>query len=110
MIEAENDRVALERLAEVHPKLILLDLMMPEMDGFKFLSELRGLGEHRSIPVVVVTGADLSDEDHRTLRGGVDRILSKAAYTREELLQEVRVLVAQFTEKDSVPEEQSVTW
>jgi CheY-like chemotaxis protein len=98
--EAENGRIALNALSDLQPNLILLDLMMPEMDGFEFLAELRNDQLHRKIPVVVVTGADLTAEDHRNLNGGVERILSKSSYSREELFEEVRALVAQYVQRD----------
>ena len=60
--EAENGRVALARLAEAPADLVLLDLIMPEMDGFEFLDELRRTEAGRGLPVIVVTAADLSDE------------------------------------------------
>ncbi|QZZ19186.1 response regulator [Leptothermofonsia sichuanensis E412] len=91
--EAENGRVALEQVAEVKPDLILLDLMMPEMDGFQFIRELRNQPDWRQIPVVVVTAMDLTPADRLQLNGYVERILEKGAYTREELLGEVRDLV-----------------
>ena len=97
--EAENGRVALERIAETRPDLIILDLMMPEMDGFEFLAEFRKVPEHREIPVVVLTGADLSEEDRRQLSGGVERVLQKAAYGRDELLEELRDLVGQYASR-----------
>jgi CheY-like chemotaxis protein len=92
--EAENGRVALERVAEEQPALILLDLMMPEMDGFEFVHELRKHGAWRSIPIVVVTAKDLTTEDRLRLNGYVEKILRKEAYSREALLTEVRDLVA----------------
>jgi CheY-like chemotaxis protein len=92
--EAENGRVALERLAAATPGLILLDLMMPEMDGFEFLEALRRRGEWRAIPVVVLTAKDLSAEDRRRLNGSVARIVQKGASTRDDLLREVCDLVA----------------
>jgi signal transduction histidine kinase/DNA-binding response OmpR family regulator/HAMP domain-containing protein len=94
VIEAENGRVALERMAENLPGLILLDLMMPEMDGFQFMDELRKNKAWRSIPVVVVTAKDLTAEDRLRLNGYVEKILHKGAYSREALLAEVRDLVA----------------
>ena len=94
--EAENGRVGLERLAENRPELILLDLMMPEIDGFEFLAQMRETPANRDIPVVVVTAADLTDDDRRRLRGGVEHILEKAAYGRDELLDELRGLVANY--------------
>ena len=98
--EAENGRIALNRLSDAQPNLIILDLMMPEMDGFEFLAELRNDKQRQAIPVVVVTGADLSEADHRHLNGGVEKVLSKSAYSREELFEEVRALVAQYVEQD----------
>jgi PAS domain S-box-containing protein len=94
VIEAANGRVALERLIEQRPELILLDLMMPEMDGFQFLEEVRKHEEWRSIPIVVVTAKDLTEEDHRRLSASVARVLQKGVYSREEMMREVGDLVA----------------
>jgi signal transduction histidine kinase/CheY-like chemotaxis protein len=94
--EATNGRVALERVAERQPELILLDLMMPEMDGFAFIEALRQQDAWRSIPVVVVTAKDLMPDDRRRLNGYVERILQKGAYSREELLREIHNLVADY--------------
>jgi signal transduction histidine kinase/CheY-like chemotaxis protein len=91
--EADNGRSALERLREGMPSAILLDLMMPEMDGFEFMEHLRRDEARREIPVVVITARDLSVEDHRRLNGSVERILEKGAYRHDALLAEVRRLV-----------------
>ncbi len=96
VFEAENGRVALDLLEEVEPSLILLDLIMPELDGFEFLTELRGMRLRRNIPIVVVTAADLSVADRSRLTGSVERILQKESYSRDELLKEVRDLVAGY--------------
>ncbi len=93
VIEAENGRAALERVADFPPELILLDLMMPEMDGFQFVAELRRHEAWRSIPIVVVTAKDLTAEDRLKLNGYVEKILQKGSYSREVLLAEVRDLV-----------------
>ncbi len=93
--EAENGLVALTRLAENRVELILLDLIMPEMDGFEFLSELRQEPLYRDIPVVVITAADLTEADRQRLNGGVERVVQKAAYSREELLTELRSILSQ---------------
>jgi CheY-like chemotaxis protein len=94
--EAENGRVALQHMAESQPHLILLDLMMPEMDGFAFIEALRHQDAWRSIPIVVVTAKDLTPDDRRRLNGYVERILQKGAYSREELLREIHDLVAAY--------------
>ena len=94
VVEAENGRVALERLRTMVPGVILLDLMMPEMDGFEVVAELRRHEAWRAIPIVVVTAKELTDEDRQRLNGYVERILEKGAYSRDTLLGEVRDLVA----------------
>gem|GEM_PF-488936 len=87
--EAENGRVALARLAETRPDVIMLDLMMPEMDGFEFLVEMRSRAAWREIPVLVVTAKDLSAEEHSRLNGDVERVLQKGASNLEDLLREL---------------------
>ncbi|MFQ5757365.1 MAG: response regulator, partial [Acidiferrobacterales bacterium] len=89
VIEAENGRVALERMAEGLPDLILLDLMMPEMDGFQFVDHVRTQEGWRSIPIIVITAKDLNEEDRRRLNGYVEGVLQKGAYKPEALLREV---------------------
>jgi CheY-like chemotaxis protein len=91
--EAENGRVALAQIAARRPDVVLLDLMMPEMDGFEFVAELRKRQEWRTIPVVVVTAKDLTPEERQRLSGHVEKILQKTAYRREDLLREVRDLM-----------------
>ena len=93
VVEAENGRVALERLRDVSPSVILLDLMMPEMDGFEFVAEFRRHEAWRAIPIVVVTARDLSRDDRERLNGHVERILQKGTHGRDQLLAEVRELV-----------------
>jgi PAS domain S-box-containing protein len=92
--EAENGRVALDRLAERVPQLVLLDLMMPEMDGFEFLEALRRRPELRTLPVIVVTAKDLTDDDRRRLNGGVQDVLQKGDHSRDDLLAAIGDLVA----------------
>jgi CheY-like chemotaxis protein len=93
--EAEHGRAALDQLGDGPVDLVLLDLMMPEMDGFEFLAEFRRRADGQDVPVVVVTAADLTAEDHARLDGGVLHVLQKAGSTRDQLLAELRRLVAQ---------------
>ncbi len=97
--EAANGRIGLERVAKNKPELILLDLLMPEMDGFEFLYELRRNDGWRSIPVVVITAKHLTEQDHQQLRGNVERIVQKGSFSRDELLKEVRDMVASYTRR-----------
>jgi len=89
VIEAENGRVGLEMLQAHNPELILLDLMMPEMDGFEFIEHLRANPAWAEIPVIVVTAMTLSPEDRRRLNGNVERVLQKGSYDRDALLREL---------------------
>jgi hypothetical protein len=92
--EACNGREALDMLPDVQPHLILLDLMMPVMDGFGFLAEMRAMPEWQHIPVIVVTAKDLSRADRARLSGCVKEVLEKNAYTRDQLLKHVHEAVA----------------
>jgi CheY-like chemotaxis protein len=74
--------------------VVLLDLMMPEMDGFDFVAAVRADAAWRALPIVVITAKDLSPEDHERLNGSVTRVLQKGALSRETLLGEVRDVVA----------------
>lgn len=92
--EAENGRVGLERLRDHAPEIVLLDLMMPEMDGFAFLEELRAEPARATLSVIVITAKVLTEEDRRRLNGGVEAIVQKGGRGCEELLSEIRELVA----------------
>ncbi|PWT91161.1 MAG: hypothetical protein C5B54_05850 [Acidobacteria bacterium] len=91
--EAENGRVALEAAARLTPELILLDLMMPEMDGFEFLQEFRKNPSWRTIPVVVVTAKEITAEDQKRLNGSVERVFQKGATSAEQLVEQVCSLI-----------------
>ncbi|MCW5554050.1 MAG: response regulator [Verrucomicrobiae bacterium] len=90
VLEAQNGKVALEKLNGTAPALILLDLMMPEKDGFEFMEALRQRGNSPRVPVIVITAKDLTEEDRRRLNGGVERIIQKGAASQEQLLAMVR--------------------
>jgi PAS domain S-box-containing protein len=93
--EAADGREALERLT-ARTSLVLLDLLMPGMDGFEFLARLRERDDARSVPVVVLTAKDLTDDDHDRLRGSIETVLRKGSLGYDELLAEVgAVMTAQ---------------
>ncbi len=93
-VEAANGSEALERVAEEPPGIILLDLMMPVMDGFEFLSLLRMQPGNEHIPVVVITAKDLNPEDLERLTGSVSQVIQKGAVDRDKLLRDITAMLA----------------
>ncbi|MCP4257580.1 MAG: PAS domain S-box protein [Planctomycetes bacterium] len=98
--EAANGKVALEQVSREVPGMILLDLLMPVMDGFTFLRKLRNEADWRHIPVVVITSKDITKEEKQLLKDRVVTVLKKGAYTREELLVQVSSAIRQFIPKE----------
>jgi CheY-like chemotaxis protein len=87
---AENGLIALERSDKAKPDIILLDLLMPTMDGFEFLATLRAKPGGSEIPIVVLTAKDLSDAERERLAGAVKAVLRKSMHSRDELAAELR--------------------
>jgi CheY-like chemotaxis protein len=94
--EAENGRVGLERLNEAVPDLILLDLMMPEMDGFEFVVQLRAEARWRHIPVIVVTAKALTAEERARLNGLVQHFVQKGQCSGKAVLAALDELVPRY--------------
>jgi adenylate cyclase len=91
--EAANGREALARMREARPDMILLDLMMPEMDGFAVVAALQQEPGWREIPVIVVTARDLDAKDRERLNSGVQSVLVKDTFRPDELVGRIRRLV-----------------
>ena len=92
--EADNGKIALEHVASRRPSLIFLDLMMPGMDGFEFLSRLHALPETSGIPVVVLTAKEISPEDRIRLEGHVTKVIQKGSKHIEHLVTDLHELLA----------------
>jgi CheY-like chemotaxis protein len=90
VVEAENGRVALDCMLESGPSVVLLDLMMPEMDGFTFIDEVRRRGGVGSAPIIVLTAKTLTETDRQRLQGAVTRVLQKGEQSSSELIAEIR--------------------
>ena len=102
--EAENGRKALEQMQSERPQLILLDLMMPEMDGFAFVQELRQHPDWQSIPVIITTAKELTDADRQQLQGKVESVFEKGSGGELALLGQVQSLVsAAISERSTMP-------
>jgi len=94
--EAPNGQAALECVARSQPSLIILDMLMPVMDGFQVIAELQKHEAWRKIPVVVVSAKELTEADRAKLQGCVTTILQKGSFGREELIHEVQQTVRQL--------------
>jgi signal transduction histidine kinase/DNA-binding LacI/PurR family transcriptional regulator/CheY-like chemotaxis protein len=91
---ARDGRQALQVINREHPALVLLDLMMPVLDGFEVLEEMRKTDSTRNIPVVVITGQSLTKEDMSRLNSGVASVLGKGMFSVEETLQHLAEALA----------------
>jgi signal transduction histidine kinase/AraC-like DNA-binding protein len=94
IIHAHNGRDALEILSSLQPDLILLDLMMPELDGFGVLKTLQADETKRKIPVVVLTNKVLTEQDMERLNQGVATVLEKGVFTNEETLGRITAVLS----------------
>ncbi|HEY9022723.1 MAG TPA: response regulator [Burkholderiaceae bacterium] len=97
---AGDGESALAQLRRRQPDVIILDLVMPGMDGFAFAHELRRVEAYRGIPVVVLTAKELTAEDHRRLDGHVESILRKSARSADDLAREMHELLARLPRRE----------
>jgi signal transduction histidine kinase/DNA-binding response OmpR family regulator len=93
IVEAENGTQALEKIKLRKPQLLLLDLMMPKIDGFEVTQILKNNPESQEIPIIIITAKDLTIQDRQRLNGRVETILQKGAYSRQILLQQINSLL-----------------
>jgi signal transduction histidine kinase/CheY-like chemotaxis protein len=104
--EAENGRVGLDRVAEVEPDLVVLDLMMPVMDGFEFLRELRDTPLGCTLPVLILTAKELGTEERRFLETQSAHVMAKDARHIDAAMAQVREAVAMQKRRGDVPGEE----
>jgi PAS domain S-box-containing protein len=102
-LTASDGREAIRQLQRVRPSLVLLDLMMPGMDGFEIVSVMRAHEVWQKIPVIIMTARDLTEEDQRRLAGGVERIFQKNARPVAEVVRDVMQYAA--VERGTIPPE-----
>jgi CheY-like chemotaxis protein len=92
--EAENGRAALECIEKSRPTLILLDLMMPQMDGFEFVARFRESPANRNIPIVVLTAKEVTPDERVRLNGQVFKIVQKGSIGIDEILNDLASLIS----------------
>ena len=93
IFEAANGREGLDLIRRERPDLVVLDLMMPEMDGFAVLDDMRANLETANIPVIVSTAKELTLQEKGHLKGQIQSLLQKGDFLNDEFLEEVRALI-----------------
>jgi threonine synthase len=94
IFEAHDGRAGLELIRREHPDLVLLDLMMPELDGFTLLSRMKEEEDTADIPVIVITAKELTTRERRRLSGHVESLLQKGSYVDMEMLDDLMDVLA----------------
>ena len=94
IVEAADGEAALEQIETITPDLVILDLMLPRLDGFALLEHLRENPATQAVPAVVLTGKDLSDEERRLLNERAVSLLRKSGYSPEALGRVIREALA----------------
>ncbi|WP_448593340.1 response regulator [Thermoflexus hugenholtzii] len=105
VLEAANGPEGVALARRERPDLVILDLMMPEMDGFAVVEALREDPSTRSLPILVLTAKALTEEDRRRLNGRIERLLQKAGADPEALLAEILEVVRRVRHPSSAPAE-----
>ena len=93
LLEAEDGKAAVEITQKEKPDLVILDLMMPELDGFSVLDALKNDPDTTNIPIIVVTAKELTKQEKERLNGQIESLMQKGDFISEDLLEEVRSLV-----------------
>jgi GAF domain-containing protein/CheY-like chemotaxis protein len=96
VIEATGGQEAIDMVPQLQPSIIILDLMMPEVDGFAVLESVKANKDTRSIPVIVVTAKTLTQEERDALNNGVKALLQKGIFEQQELLADVAMALEQI--------------
>jgi threonine synthase len=93
LLEAENGVEAVKLIQDKLPDLVILDLMMPELDGFGVMDALQKDPTTADIPVIVVTAKELTQNEKTRLHGHIQSLMQKGNFLSDELLDEVRTLI-----------------
>lgn len=87
---AENGKRALELINQTRPGIIFLDLVMPEMDGFAFIRKLKANESFRNIPVVILSGKELTDQEKKYLKSNIQHLIKKQDFSYESILDSIK--------------------
>jgi len=97
---APGGKEAIEVLKEATPCAVILDIMMPEVDGFMVLEELKKRKETRDIPVIILTAKDITDDDKKRLNGSIQDIIGKGNFAHEEVLRDLKNIMERRKSSD----------
>ncbi len=93
LFEASDGKSAVDLITRERPDLVILDLMMPDMDGFQVMDALQKRNETKDIPIIVVTAKELTSAEKERLKGHIQTLMQKGDFMSDELLDEVRALL-----------------
>jgi diguanylate cyclase (GGDEF)-like protein len=99
LIKARNGETGFNLAIETHPDLIILDLLMPDVNGFEVIDRLKQHPTAKNIPVIICTGKDLTTEEKRILTGQIREVIHKGKSLREDLIYEVRKFEKLYPDK-----------
>jgi threonine synthase len=93
LFEANDGKSAIALIKKERPNLIILDLMMPDIDGFSVMDALQSQPETKDIPIIVVTAKELTPDEKNRLKGHIQKLMQKGDFMSDDLLDEVRTLI-----------------
>jgi CheY-like chemotaxis protein len=103
VLEAMSGAQAIAAIRDQRPDAVLLDLMMPEIDGFAVLEQMKSSSLTRHIPVIVITAKELTDEDRTRLQGKVTALFNKGGLNAESLLGEIAAALSRLSADEKKP-------
>ena len=89
LVSAEDGVAGLEAIQKSRPDVVLLDLMMPRLDGFGVIEQLRANPVTQDLPVIVISAKELTDEEAKKLKESVAFVMKKQGFDGEKLVQEI---------------------
>ncbi len=107
VITANSGRQGIEKAIAYRPDLVILDLMMPEIDGFEVAQILKGNPSTTDIPILILTAKDLTVDDRLRLAGKIENCMQKSHFTKEDLLMHIRDLEATYPARAGLLDEVS---
>ncbi len=107
VIAARSGKEGIEKAITYKPDLIILDLMMPEVDGFEVVQRLKENPSTMEIPILILTAKDLSVDDRMKLAGKVETLMQKSHFTKEDLLMQIRDLETTYPNRAGLLDEVS---